>query len=44
MVATVKDHMDKIERQLIEAEATVEGGATGGSFRAFMPLIFVSGL
>ena len=31
--------MDKVDRQLVEAEATVEGS---GVLKSFVPLIFVS--
>ena len=40
MVARVKEDMDKVDRQLTEAEATVEGAGSG--IMTLMPMIFVS--
>jgi hypothetical protein len=41
MVARIKDDMDKVDAQLADAEATVEGGA-GAGIKNLMPMIFVS--
>ena len=38
MVARIKEDMDKLDKQLTEAEATIEGGP----LKAIMPMIFVS--
>ena len=35
----IKEDMDRVDRQLVEAEATVEGS---GVLKNFVPLIFVS--
>ena len=43
MVARVKNDMDKIERQLSEAESTVEPTtASGTALKSIVPYIFVS--
>ena len=35
----IKEDMDRVDRQLVEAESTVEGS---GVLKSFVPLIFVS--
>ena len=43
MVARVKNDMDQIERQLSEAESTVEPTtASGTALKSIVPYIFVS--
>lgn len=42
MVARIKSDMDKVERQLGEAEATVETTMPAPALRSFVPYIFVS--
>ena len=43
MVARVKNDMDKIDRQLAEAESTVEPTtASGTALKSIVPYIFVS--
>ena len=35
----IKEDMDRVDRQLVEAESTIEGS---GVLKSFVPLIFVS--
>ena len=42
MVARIKNDMDKVERQLCEAEATVENVGPAPALRSIVPYIFVS--
>ena len=44
MVARIKGDMDKVDRQLCEAEATVETTMPAPALRSFVPYIFVSAL
>ena len=44
MVARIKGDMDKVDRQLCEAEATVETTMPAPALRSFVPYIFVSTL
>merc|ERR1719226_80272 len=39
MVARIKEDMDRVDRQLVEAESTVEGS---GVLKSFVPLIFIN--
>ena len=41
MVARIKGDMDKVDRQLCEAEATVETTMPAPALRSFVPYIFV---
>ena len=41
MVARIKADMDKMEKQLAAAEASVESAGGAGALRSFMPLFFV---
>lgn len=42
MIARIKDDMDKLDKQLKEAEATVESSGPSGNLKSLVPFIFVS--
>lgn len=42
MVARIKSDMDKVDRQLVLAEGTVEGSSSAATLKSYMPAFLVS--